>query len=90
MDKRGGPRFGNHGPVGLMGLRSHPLIFFAGGDAAPDVPLGLVFLQYGFDLLVKGVVEGGQTLAQVLMYRRFADAEFFGGCANSGLVIDDV
>ncbi len=41
-----------------------------GGQTAPDVPLGLVFLQHGAHLTGQGRVDAGQTLPEVLMYGR--------------------
>ena len=48
--------------------QSDALVLSPRGDAAPDVALGLVLVQDGLYLFVKGVVDGGQTLAQILMY----------------------
>ena len=36
------------------------LVFFSGGDAAPDVPLGLVHVQHLLDLQVQRPVKKGQ------------------------------
>lgn len=37
-------------------------VFFAGGDAAPDMPLGLVDLQHFLHLQIQRPVELGQAL----------------------------
>ena len=64
-------------------------VFFAGGDAAPDMPLRLVDVQHLLDLKVQGAVEMGQTFRDVLMYRGLTDAEFRGGGADRGPVLYD-
>lgn len=46
------------------------LILLAGGDAAADMPLRLIFLQHALDLEIQGPVKRGQTFAQILMFRR--------------------
>ena len=43
---------------GTIGL--YPLVFPAGGEAAPDVPLGLVHVQHLLDLQVQRPVKKGQ------------------------------
>ena len=65
-------------------------VFFPGGNASPDVALGLVLLQHRLCLKVKGPVEGGQPLAEILMYRGFAHAEFDGRRANRGPILYDL
>ena len=69
---------------------SFPFVLFPGGQAAPDVSLGLVDLQHHLHLLIQGPVEGGQPLGQVLVYRGFAQAEFLGGTAHRALLFDDL
>ena len=53
----------------LLILGSVPFVFFPGGDAAPDVALGLVHLQHLLYLKIQGLVKGREPLGQVLMYR---------------------
>ena len=65
-------------------------VFFAGGHAAADMALGLVHLQHGLDLKIQRAVEFRQPLAQILVDSAFADAELFGGGADSGPVFYDV
>ena len=65
-------------------------VFSPGGDASPDVALGLVLLQHPLYLEVQGPVEGGQAFAEVLMYGGFADAELPGGGPHRGTVLYDV
>ena len=43
-------------------------VFFSGGDAAPDVPLGLVDLQHLLHLQVQRPVELRQPLGDVFVY----------------------
>ena len=43
-------------------------VFLPGGDAAPDVPLGLVDFQNFLHLQVQRPVELGQALGDILMY----------------------
>ena len=69
---------------------SNPFIFPPGGNAPPDVPLGLVLLQHPLYLEVQGPVEGGQAFTEVLMYGGFADAELPGGGPHRGTVLYDV
>ena len=47
---------------------SDAAVFFAGGNAAPDMALGLVDIQYLFDLQIQRPVELGQALRDVLVY----------------------
>ena len=54
------------------------------------VALGLVFLQNGLYLQVETAVEQGQTLGNVLMHRRLADAEFSGGIPHGPPALYDV
>ena len=44
-------------------------VFFAGGDAAPNVPLGLVDVQHFLDLQVQRTVEQGEPFGYILMFR---------------------
>jgi len=62
-------------------------VFFTGGNAAPDMPLGLVHVQDLLDLYVQRPVKLGQALGDVLMYCGLADAEFLRGGADSGPVL---
>ena len=66
------------------------LIFPTGGHAAPDVPLPAVQVQNGPDLPVEQGIAVGQTLAQVLVYRGFGNAEMFRRGPNGGPGVDDV
>ena len=52
--------------------------------------LGFVFLQQRLYLQPQRAVIQGQPLADVLMYGRFADPEFFGGSAYCRLVLYQV
>ena len=52
--------------------------------------LGFVFLQQRLYLKPQRAVIQGQPLADVLMYGRFADPEFFGGSAYCRLVLYQV
>ena len=53
--------------VSLASRASAALIFFPCGDAAPDVPLGLVHVQHLFHLRIQRPVELGQPLGDVLV-----------------------
>ena len=44
------------------------LVFFAGGDAAADVPFCLVLLQNFLRLQIERAVVLGQPLTEILMY----------------------
>ena len=66
------------------------LVFFAGGDAAADVPFCLVLLQNFLRLQIERAVVLGQPLTEILMYRAFGDAKFLRGGADGGSVFDDV
>ncbi len=68
----------------------YALVLAAGGQAAPDVALGLVLVQDGLCLEVERAVAQRQTLRQVLVYRGFAQAEMLGGGADGGPVLYDV
>ena len=71
-------------------LLGHTAVFPAGGDAAADMPLCLVFLQNLFHLKMQRPVIKGQTLLNILMYGGFGNAEFLGRVAHGGAVFDDV
>ena len=77
------------GEAGVLALLC-ALVFAAGGQAAPDVTLGLVLVQDGLCLKVERAVAQRQTLRQVLVYGGFAQAEVLGGGANRRLVLYDV
>lgn len=74
----------------LFSEDSVSLVFFPGGDAAPDVPLGLVLFQYRLSLKVEGPVKGGQPFAQVLVDGGLGNAEFCGRSADGGPILYDV
>ena len=61
-----------------------PAVLLPGGDAAPDVPLGLVHLQNGLDLQKQRPVELGQPLGDVLVYRDLLMPNF---CAAARTVV---
>ena len=61
-----------------------------GGDAAPDVALGLVELQDLPGLEVESPVIERQPLGDILVDRGLADAELRGGGTDRRLVLDDV
>ena len=75
-------------PLGSDFLRA--LVFSAGGHAAADVPFLSVQVQNLADLPVEQGIAVGQTLAQVLVYRGFGNAEMLRrgpyGCPG----VDDV
>ena len=60
------------------------------GKAAADVALGLVLLQKCLDLQPQRAVALGQTLADVLMYSGFADAELLCGGAHRRVIFDEI
>ena len=66
------------------------LVFFAGGDAAADVPFCFVFLQNFFDMQIQASVVEGESLLDVLMNGTFADAKFLCRVPNGGAVLNDV
>ena len=66
------------------------LVLLPRGQSAPDMALGLVFLQHRLYLRVERAVVQRQALGQVLMYRGFADAELFRGGADGGPVFYEV
>ena len=66
------------------------LVLFPGGQSAPYVALCLVLLQHRLHLRIKRPVIQRQPFGQILMYRGFADAEFFGGGANRSPVFYEV
>ena len=68
----------------------YALVLSAGGKAAADMALGFVFLQQRLYLQPQRTVIQRQPLADVLMYGRFADPEFFGGSAYCRLVLYQV
>lgn len=65
-------------------------VFFAGGDAAPNVAFGFVFLQYLLDLQVQRAIKGRQTILNVLVNGGFADAELPGRAPDCCLIFNDV
>ena len=65
-------------------------VFAPGGHAAPDVALGLVFLQYLLDLVPQRPVIKRQPLGQILVHRGFTDAEFLGGGPHRRAVFYEV
>ena len=75
---------------GLLLFRRDPFVFSLCGKAAADVPLGLVALQQAPHLGVEGPVHGGQPLGEVLVDRRFADAEAGGRRADGAVVFNDI
>ena len=54
------------------------------------MPLRLVEIQQRAHLPVKAGSHMRQPLGQILVYGRFADAEFFSGGADRRAVFDDV
>ena len=66
------------------------LIFPTGGHAAPDVPLPAVQVQNGPDLPIEQGIAVGQTLAQVLVYRGFGNAEMLRRSPYGGPGVNDV
>ena len=54
------------------------------------MPLGLVFLQNFLYLQIERPIILRQSLTEIFMYGRFADAELLGGGADSRAVINDV
>lgn len=67
-----------------------PAVFFAGGNAAANVALGLVLIQNGLDLEIQRAVIQWKTLAEIFMHRALADAELLSGGPDSGPVLYDV
>lgn len=70
------PRFCGQDRLALPQRMLFSLVLPPGGQAAPYVPLGLVFLQHLLHLQIQRPVIGRQPLGQVLMHRGLADAEF--------------
>ena len=52
--------------------------------------LRFVLLQHLLHLTVEGSIAEAKALGNILMYCGFTDAEFFGGGAAGGPVLDDV
>ena len=73
---------------GTIGL--YPLVFPAGGEAAPDVPLRLVFVQQRLYLQPQRAVVQRQPFTDVLVDGGLADTEFFGGGPHRRLVLYQV
>ena len=65
-------------------------VFPTGSLAAAQMPLALVLLKDGLNLVVERVVDMWQSLGHVLVNRALADAELCGGCPHRGAVFDDV
>ena len=82
-------RFSREAPPGAGNLRA-AAVFPPGGDAAADVPLGLVFIQDRFYLKEEISVVERQTLAEILVDRALADAESLGRGPDGGSVLYDV
>lgn len=75
-------------PSRRLALRA--LIFAAGSQPAADVALRLVLLQQRLDLKPERAVIQGQPFTDVLVDGGFADAELFGGGADSRPVLNEV
>ena len=88
-DKRDGKKRDSPVLVG-RGSLSHTFVLFSGRHAPANVALGLVLVQYCFDLQVQRTVKGGQPVAQILVYCGFRDSEFPGGGPDGGFVFDNV
>ena len=65
-------------------------VFPAGGKAAPDMPLGFVYIQKLSYLPVQGRIQTRQAVRQILMYGGFGYAEMCGCGADGGFVLNDV
>ena len=74
----------------LQGSASVPAIFSARGHAAADVALRLVLLHHRLDLQIERAVPVRQPLGEVLVDRRFADAEMLRRGTDGGVGLDDV
>ena len=74
----------------LLLQRSGTAVFFPGGNAAANVALCLVDVQNLLDLQIQRAVELRQSLGDILMYGRLADAEFLRGGADGGPVLYNV
>ena len=66
------------------------LVFSFGSHAAANMAFGLVFLQNGFDLLIKLMVCQPKPIGNILMYGRLGNAEALSGLAYGGIVFHDV
>ena len=54
------------------------------------MPLGFVDLEDLSDLQIQSMIAVLQPFGQILVYRRFGDAEVLGGCADGGVVFNDI
>ncbi len=61
----------------------HPPILLSCGDAAADMPLGLILIQNHLYLPVESGIDTRQSILEIFMYCTFRDSEFFCGAPNS-------
>ena len=66
------------------------LILPAGGKAAADMPLGLVYIQEQTHLFIKPRIDPRKPLCQILMYCGFACAKFLCRTAYRGSVCRNI
>ena len=62
----------------MFGRLLFALILPAGGETAPDMPLGFILLQNLLHLKIQPPIKGREPLRQVLVDGGLADAELFG------------
>ena len=74
----------------LMLLLLHSAILLLCSLAAADMPLLLVFVQNGFNLVVKAFVCLFKLCGYILMNRAFADSELFCGTSYGSVVLHDI
>ena len=66
------------------------LIFLLSRLAAADMSLLFVFVQNGFNLVVKAFVCLFKLCGYILMNRAFADSELFCGTSYGSVVLHDI
>ena len=79
------------GHLGLFLLRFRIVpVFFPGGNAAADMPLGFIHFQHMPDASVQLRVHRLKAVGHVFMYRGLGYMKLLGGRPDCGVVFDDI
>ena len=65
-------------------------VFFPRCHTAPDMPLGLIYIQYNSGAGRQCGINAWQPLGNIFMYRRLADAKLLCCLTHSSIVFYDV
>ena len=65
-------------------------IFFPGRQAAPDMPLGLIYVQNLPGLSRETGINMQQTFCHILMYRTLTDSKFLRCLPHCRVVFDNI